>query len=163
MKAAMKAKAAMGAGALLALAGLASGCTTIKEKRGYMVDNMLVQQVQPGLDNKKSVERTLGRPTFTSLYGEESWYYVSSMTTRKPFRSDKIKDHDVVAVNFNKAGGVASIDRFTREQITALDPVDDKTPTLGKKRTFLQDLFGNIGAVGAGGAGAGGGAGGGGQ
>lgn len=155
----MKAKTAIAAGALLALAGLASGCTTIREKRGYMVDELLVQQVQPGLDNKRSVERTLGRPTFTSIYGEETWYYVSSLTTRKPFRSDKIAEHDVVMVNFDKAGNVTSVDRSNRDQIVALDPESDKTPTLGKKRTFLQDLFGNIGAV----SGAGGGAGGGGQ
>jgi outer membrane protein assembly factor BamE (lipoprotein component of BamABCDE complex) len=156
----MKAKTAIAAGALMALAGLASGCTTIKEKRGYMVDETLVSQVQPGLDNKKSVERTLGRPTFSSIYGDQTWYYVSSVTTRKPFRSDKIKEHDVLAVNFDKAGNVLSVERSGRDQIVALDPEHEKTPTLGKKRTFLQDMFGNIGAVSGAGGGAGGGGGG---
>ena len=30
-----------------------------------------------------------------------------------------------------------------------LHPEGDKTPVLGKERSFLEDLFGNIGAVGA--------------
>ena len=46
------------------------------------------------------------------------------------------------------------------EAIVRIDPENDKTPTLGRERSFLQDLFGNIGQVGA--AGVGGGAGGGG-
>jgi outer membrane protein assembly factor BamE (lipoprotein component of BamABCDE complex) len=154
---AMKPRTAIVAGALLALTGFASGCTTIKEKRGYVVEEMLVQAVQPGLDNKKSVERTLGRPSFTSVYGDESWYYVSSTTARKPFRSAKIKEHAVLAVNFDKAGNVVAIERSGLDKVVKLDPDGDKTPTLGRDRSFFKDLFGNIGAVGAGGAGAGGG------
>ena len=38
-----------------------------------------------------------------------------------------------------------------------ISPDGDETPTLGRERTFLQDLFGNIGQVGAAGAGAPGG------
>lgn len=152
----MKARAVIGAGALLALAGLASGCTTIREKRGYIADEMLVQAVQPGLDNRKSVERTLGRPSFTSTYGEDSWYYVSSLTTRKPFKSAKIKQHDVLTVNFDKAGNVVGVERSGLDKVVKLDPDGDKTPTLGRERNFLRDMFGNIGSVGAGG-GAGGG------
>lgn len=153
----MKARAVIGAGVLLVLTGFASGCTTIKEKRGYIVEEPLVQAVQPGLDNKKSVEGTLGRPSFTSVYGDESWYYVSSTTARKPFRSAKIKQHDVLAVNFDKAGNVVSIDRSGLDKVVKLDPDGDKTPTLGRDSNFFKDLFGNIGAVGTGGAGAGGG------
>lgn len=148
----MKAKAAMGAGALVALALLGSGCTTIKDRRGYLADETLIQSIQPGLDNKTSVERTLGRPSFTSTYGDESWYYVTSTTARKPFRSAKIKEHDVLSVHFDRAGNVAAVEHSGMEQVVKLDPEGEKTPTLGRDRSFLRDLFGNIGAVGAGGA-----------
>ena len=60
-------------------------CTSIRESRGYIVDSTLVNAIQPGLDNQRSVEATLGRPTFTSQYGDPIWYYVSSTTARKPF------------------------------------------------------------------------------
>jgi hypothetical protein len=30
-----------------------------------------------------------------------------------------------------------------------LDPVSKKTPTLGRRRSFFDELFGNIGSVGA--------------
>ena len=51
-----------GLAAIVAVAAL-SGCASIKDHRGYLVDTALVDAVQPGIDNKTSVERSLGRPT----------------------------------------------------------------------------------------------------
>jgi outer membrane protein assembly factor BamE (lipoprotein component of BamABCDE complex) len=146
----MTAMKLIGSGALLALAAMAGGCQSIKDKRGYLADDVLLQSVQPGIDNMKSVEATLGRPTFASEYGQPSWYYVSSTTVRKPFGSPKIRDHAVFAVNFDSSGKVASIERSGMERVVRLSPDGKKTPTLGRDRSFLEDLFGNIGAVGAG-------------
>lgn len=152
----MTAMKLMGSGALLALAVLAGGCQAIKDKRGYLAEEVLLQAVQPGIDNMQSVEATLGRPTFTSEYGQPTWYYVSSTTSRKPFTSPRIKEHSVFAVNFDASGKVISTDRSGLEQVVRVSPDGDKTPTLGRERSFLEDLFGNIGAVGAGGPAAGG-------
>ena len=58
-------------------------------------------------------------------------------------------------VKFDAAGNVAAVDFTGLDQVAKIDPEGEKTPTLGRKRTFFQDLFGNIGAVGAPGAGAG--------
>ena len=49
-----------------------SGCASIRDHRGYLVDTALVDSVQPGVDNRLSVERTLGRPTFASQFGEQT-------------------------------------------------------------------------------------------
>ena len=122
----------LGLAAIGAAAIAVSGCTSIREPRGYIVDATLLQTVQPGIDNQRSVEGTLGRPTFESQYGQTTWYYVSSTTGRRPFVRPRIREHSVLAVRFDEAG--------------------DATPTLGRERTFLEDLFGNIGAVGAPGA-----------
>ena len=145
----MKAFGRIGLVAVLAAAGLTAGCTTIKEKRGYVAEEALLSAVQPGIDNKASVEGTLGRPTFASSYGQDSWYYVSVDTRQKPFRSPKTKDEAVFAVHFDRSGNVVSIERSGMERVVKLDPEGDKTPVLGKDRSFLEDLFGNIGAVGA--------------
>lgn len=138
--------------ALIALAAL-SGCSSIRESRGYVTDQVLLATVQPGIDNQRSVEGTLGRPTFTSQYGEKTWYYVSSVTGRRPFVRPRIRTHGVLAVKFDEAGNVASIERSGIDDVVYLRPDGDKTPTLGRERGFLEDLFGNIGQVGAPGAG----------
>jgi len=149
----MKNGKVIGATMVLAAALTVGGCTSIRENRGYIVDQTLVSTVQPGIDNQQSVTQTLGRPTFTSQFGEPTWYYISSVTGRKPFVRPRIRQHTVLAVKFDAAGNVVSADRTGLEKVAYLSPDGDATPTLGRERTFFEDLFGNIGTVGAPGAG----------
>jgi outer membrane protein assembly factor BamE (lipoprotein component of BamABCDE complex) len=143
------------------LAGAASGCSSIRDHRGYLVDPGLVESVQPGVDNQLSVERTLGRPTFASQFGEQSWYYVSMDTKQAAFTRPRTKEQMIMRVKFDKAGNVAAVERSGMEKVVRLNPDGDKTPTLGRERSFFEDLFGNIGTVGAPGTGSGAGQGGG--
>ena len=146
-------------GAVLGMAVLMAGCSSIVGHKGYLADEVILRSVQPGIDNRQSVERALGQPSFASQFGEPVWYYVSSTTSQKPFTTPKITGHTVLAVRFDEAGNVISADRSGMEQVARINPENDETPTLGRERSFLEDLFGNIGQVGA--AGVGGGAGGG--
>ncbi len=144
-------------GLLAGLAVAAAGCTTIKDHRGYIIDQALVDSVQPGIDNRQSVEGTLGRPTFISQFGDKSWFYVAQNTRQKPFKRARTNDQTILRIRFDEAGNVAGVDRAGMEKVARLDPDGHKTPTLGRNRSFIEDLFGNIGAVGAPGAGGGGG------
>ena len=146
-------------GSVLSAAGMASGCASIQNHTGYINDEVLLASVQPGLDNRESVRGTLGSPTMTSQFGEPVWYYISSRTEQAPFTRPRIDEHSVLAVRFDPAGNVISAERTGMEHVVRLDPESDETPTLGRERGFLEDLFGNIGTVGApgmGGAGGGG-------
>ncbi len=148
----------IGTAIVLAAALTMGGCSSISESRGYIVDQTLVSSVQPGIDNQQSVAQTLGRPTFTSQFGDPTWYYVSSVTGRKPFVRPRIRSHSVLAIKFDANGNVLAADRSGIEKVAFFQPDGDKTPTLGRERGFFEDLFGNIGTVGA--PGTGGGAGG---
>lgn len=139
-------------GAALAVVALMSGCSSIRERRGFRAEEALIQSVQPGIDNRTSVERTLGRPSFISQFGEPVWYYVGSGTAQRPFTTPRIEQQTVLAVRFDAAGNVASVGRSGMEKVARISPVGETTPTLGRERGFLEDLFGNIGQVGAGGA-----------
>ncbi|BAK68490.1 putative small protein A [Sphingobium sp. SYK-6] len=136
---------------------LAGGCTRIRAHQGYLVDQLIVDSVLPGVDNKASVEGALGRPTFVSQFGPERWYYVARDTRALAFSSPRPTEQLLITVQFDGQGNVATIDRnATLDQIANLSPVGAKTPTLGRKRSLLDEIFGNIGAVGAGGMGGGG-------
>ena len=133
----------------LVAAGLSLGaCSSIRENRGYVIDSVLLNSVQPGIDNQRSVEMTLGRPTFPSQFGDPTWYYVSSTTGRKPFVRPRVEAHQVLAVKFGPDGDVLSADRTGIDEVVYLTPDGAETPTLGRERGFLEDLFGNIGTVG---------------
>ena len=160
----------VGAGAVRAglacvlVAGI-GGCSNIHDHRGYLVDPALTQSVLPGVDNRLSVEKSLGQPTIKSQFGQQAYYYISLDTVQKPFTRPRIKGGSIMRVGFDSAGNVQDVTRDGVENAVRLEPDKHKTPTLGRERSFFEDLFGNIGTVGAlpgGTQGQGGGAGGGG-
>ena len=140
--------------AVIIAAGLAlSACAGIREHRGFVIDQTLAEGIQVGIDNKESVTKTLGRPTFTGQFDQNDWYYVSRNTAQLAFRDPKVTEQTVLRVQFDQAGNVSSVQKTGKELIARVEPSGDKTPTLGRKRSFFEELFGNIGAVGAGGLG----------
>lgn len=145
---------AVGLGALLFGT---SACTRVRTHQGYQVDKLLVDSIQPGIDNRESVEGTLGRPSFASQFGDADWYYVSRDMRALAFSNPKPVAQTVLHVRFDAAGNVVAVDRMGLEQVAKVSPSGDKTPTLGRHRSLLEEIFGNIGAVGAGAMGGGGG------
>lgn len=131
------------------------GCTTVRDHRGFFVDTALVDSVLPGVDNKNSVERTLGRPTLASQFGDQDWYYIATDTKQLAFRRPQPTGQTILRVRFDAKGNVLAVDRAGMEKVARFNPDKDLTPTLGRKRTFFEDLFGNIGTVGAAGMGGG--------
>ena len=128
---------------------LLGGCASmgVKAHKGAVVDPQLASAIQPGVDNKASVEKTLGRPSFTGQFSANDWYYVSRDTNQFAFRNPRVQQQTVYRVRFDQAGNVIGVDRTGRELVAALDPSDRKTPTLGRQRSFFDELFGNIGVL----------------
>ena len=81
----------MGTGLLAAAALAAGGCSSIRDSRGFIADPTLTQSVQPGIDNKQSVQAALGQPSFESQFGEPTWYYVSSASRSPGHGSGRIR------------------------------------------------------------------------
>jgi outer membrane protein assembly factor BamE (lipoprotein component of BamABCDE complex) len=140
----------------ISLLALTSGCARIHEHRGYTMDATLAAAIRPGVDNRDSVESTLGRPTFTGQFDQRDWYYVSRDTRQLAFSMPKATGTTVLHVRFDPQGNVAGVERTGLEKVAKIEPMHAITPTLGRKRGFFRELFGNIGTIGAGGLGGGG-------
>ena len=135
--------------ALIGAAAIAGGCTSIRDHQGHLLDETLVASVQPGVDNRDSVAATLGRPTFVGQFNDREWYYVSRLTRQLAFNMPRPSDTTVLRVRFDEAGNVTEVTRTGMELVANnIRPYGEETPTLGRQRSFFQELFGNIGAVG---------------
>ena len=126
-----------------------SACSRVPGHQGFIVDPVLVSSVRPGVDNRQSVEKTLGQPSFVGQFGTRDYYYVGRDTKQLAFAQPRPVNQTVLRIKFDEAGNVTSVDRTGLEKIAKVDLENDKTPTLGRKRGFFEDLFGNIGQVGA--------------
>ena len=137
-------------GSMVAVAALAlAGCASMRAHKGAVIDQQLAASIQPGVDNKASVEKLLGRPSFAGEFTSNDWYYVARDTIQLAFRNPRVTKQTVLRITFDQAGNVASIQRTGKELVAGIDPTNRKTPTLGRKRSLFDELFGNIGTVGA--------------
>ena len=130
-------------------AALLGGCLGIRDHRGAVIDKEVASAIQVGVDNKESVTKTLGRPSFVGQFNANDWYWVSRDTKSMPLRGVGVVDQTILHVRFDPAGNVAVVDRSGKELIASIDPVNAKTPTLGRQKSFFDELFGNINSVSA--------------
>jgi len=130
---------------------LLAGCAAVNAHKGAVIDIPLANSIQPGVDNKASVEKLLGRPTFTGQFAPDEWYYVARDTRQVAFRNPRVWWQTTLLIKFDKAGNVTSLQHAGKELAMNLDPTSRTTPTMGRKRSFFQDLFGGIGSANSGG------------
>jgi outer membrane protein assembly factor BamE (lipoprotein component of BamABCDE complex) len=138
----------IGVAAGIAAIGI-GGCAPLRTHQGYVVDADLVNSVQPGVDTRQSVLDTLGTPTFTTQFGKGQWFYLARDSRNFAYHKPKAVSQITLRISFDDQGRVTRIDRTGIDQVVKIDPVKRTTPTLGRKRSFFQQLFGNIGTVGA--------------
>jgi outer membrane protein assembly factor BamE (lipoprotein component of BamABCDE complex) len=146
--AASKARAAAAPLALLGLAAL-SGCTSVRDHKGYIIDSSLIDTVAPGVDTRDSVYKTLGRASLEGQFNKgATWYYVARDTRQLAFSTPHPTSQMLLTIRFAPNGEVASVQKTGLETIRDVSLVARKTPVLGSNRGFLSELFGNIGTVG---------------
>lgn len=132
-------------------AALLSGCAAMRAHKGAVLDTQLVSSIQPGVDNQASVEKLLGRPTFVGAFAGNDWIYIARDTTQLAFRNPRVTKQNTLIVHFDRAGNVTSVEHSGKELAMNLEPSNRKTPTMGKKKSFFEELFGGIGSVNSGG------------
>ena len=95
---------------IVGLSLILSACAGIRDHKGFVLDTTLADGIQVGVDNKDSVARTLGRPTFTGQFDQNEWYYVSRDTAQLAFRDPKVTQQTALLVRFDQAGNVTSVE-----------------------------------------------------
>jgi outer membrane protein assembly factor BamE (lipoprotein component of BamABCDE complex) len=126
---------------------LVTGCASNRAHKGAVIDPQLASSIQPGVDNKDSVRKLLGGPTFAGQFTPNDWYYLSRGTTQFAFSNPRPVKQTLLQIHFDESGNVASVQRSGKELVVNVDPTSRSTPTLGRKRSFFDELFGGIGSV----------------
>jgi outer membrane protein assembly factor BamE (lipoprotein component of BamABCDE complex) len=128
------------------LVGLAA-CAPIKDVRGYVPDEEKLASVKVGADTRDSVQEKLGTPSSTAAFGDPTWYYISTEQERYAFFQPEVTKRQILAVQFSEDGKVEDIRQYGIDDGQVFALVDRETPSRGKEMSFLQQVFGNMGAV----------------
>lgn len=135
-------------GVALAAALAIGGCAMVaptKETRGHRVEAYQLEEIVPGVQTRADIAALLGSPSITAPFGDDSWFYVSSVTRTRVGRTQAVDEQTVVAIRFDERGVVQKVEKLGLDDAADVTPVARVTPTPGNDRNFLQLLFGNIG------------------
>lgn len=124
---------------------LLGACSPTIENRGYVPDKEALEKVKPGSQTRNDVSELLGTPSSVTPFSENTWIYVQSKTSTLAFFDPKFLEQNVVVVDFDDAGIVHDVRRYTLADGKVIDPVTRKTPAPGKELSFIEQLVGNIG------------------
>lgn len=132
--------------AMLAAAALALGaCADERISRGYVIDEQLLSQIQPG-SSAEQVVLVLGTPSSVSTVGSQTYYYISQTTARTfTFQNPSVTDQRVIAVYLNAENRVDRVANYGLQDGKLFDFVTRTTPAGGQDQSFIRQLFGLLG------------------
>ncbi len=126
----------------------AAACTPTSTYNGFQVVDQAPADVKVG-EARAAVLARLGSPTAKSTFGDDTWYYMSQLSSHTAFYHARINRRDVTAIAFTKdSGQVAAVNTYSLKDGRVIAFNGRETPTRGREMTVLEQLLGSISAGG---------------
>jgi len=132
----------------LILITLLASCVDQKSLHGNLPNADLVSILNIGKDNKKSISKILGEPTFKGVLGDNSYYYIGAVNSKTAFLKSKLKEQIVLELKFDKSNILRNIYIYDEKETMKVSMSSLETKTLGYRQSFLRQLLGNFGVAG---------------
>ncbi|MGF1475410.1 MAG: outer membrane protein assembly factor BamE [Geminicoccaceae bacterium] len=120
-------------------------CEADVRTHGHRLDQRDLEQIAPGTSSREDVARILGSPSSLASFDDRTWYYIGQRTEQLTFYQKELIQQDVLKIQFDDTGTVASVDRYDLADAEDIDPASDVTPTEGNEFTVIEQFLGNIG------------------
>tara|TARA_B100001564_G_scaffold187158_1_gene157144 strand:- start:2158 stop:2634 length:477 start_codon:yes stop_codon:yes gene_type:complete len=122
-----------------------NSCISQKLVHGNLPDAELVSILKVGIDSKKTTSQILGEPSFKGVLGDNSFYYVGTVNSKLAFLDPKLNSQFILELNFDKNNKLKKLYLYDENESKDISMSNLETKHSGKKLTFLQQIFGNIG------------------
>ncbi|MFL2661086.1 MAG: outer membrane protein assembly factor BamE [Alphaproteobacteria bacterium] len=133
---------------LLSISITISSCVSKKIVNGNLPDADMISILKIGKDDKNSVVGLLGEPSFRGSLGDNSYYYVGTLSSQIAFLRPSVKEQYILELRFNKKSLLKNIYFYDKSSSTSVAMSSLETESGGAKQTILQQLLGNFGVPG---------------
>lgn len=122
-------------------------CTPTVVNRGNLLDPDKLAIVKPGA-TRETVLAAIGSPTVQGSFDDKDWYYVGRRTEQYAFLDPTVAEQQTIHIRFDDNGLVQAVAPLNPDAVQAVAAAPGATPSFGNEKTWIQDLFGNIGRAG---------------
>ena len=130
---------------MVLLALLLGGCSTINKTSGYMPSDEQVSRLVVGETTADQVRKGLGDPFSLTSEPQLTWIYLKQKSETFAFLKPRITERQVLSVSFDDTLFVKEIRFYDQDDYTNLQFSREVVASEGRKITFWQQMFGNLG------------------
>lgn len=131
---------------IMTLALASGGCSKNVTTHGQVINPVMLNNLRVGLDDKTSVQNTLGSPSSIGTFADKRWYYVTEMTLGKTLNPNILQERDIIIIEFDDEEKVTAIRKLDETDGRQIDPSQRVTPTQGQSLGLLDQLLDNLGS-----------------
>lgn len=135
--------------AVVLLLAVVAACSSTYRNSGYVPTEQELSELIVGVDDRLTVEETVGRPATQGVVSEDAWYFVGSRWEYFAYREPTEIERQVVAISFNDSGTIRNIERFALEDGEVIALNRRVTDSNIEGVSFLNQILGNFGQIGA--------------
>jgi outer membrane protein assembly factor BamE (lipoprotein component of BamABCDE complex) len=114
-------------------------------QRGSRVDPDALKELIPGTSSRADVQALIGSPTAKATFDDNTWIYISQLTSTRIGRTPGVRQQTVVILTFDSNGILRGIAEKSKDDGAQIAMAPGATPSPGSEASFLQQLFGNVG------------------
>ena len=118
-----------------------TSCSGKQIVSGNLPDLERLSLLKLGKDNKNSVVNLLGNPSFKGALGDNSYYYIGTLSSKLAFLKQKTKKQYIIEVAFNPKGQLSDVYFYDKSKTIDVAMSSTETSTYGIKRSFFQNLM----------------------
>ncbi len=114
-------------------------------RRGQIVDADALKELVPGTSSRADATSLLGSPTARATFDDNTWIYISQVTSTRIGRTPGVTEQKVIVLSFDQKGSLTRIRQLDRQDSKQIAMAAGATPSPGSEASFMQQLLGNVG------------------
>ena len=122
-----------------------ASCAPISRISGYVPTEIEISQLQIGSSTKEDVVRQIGEPLNYNYSSTKFLFYVQKKVETIAFLRPRVTERKVIKLTFNKRSILSRIDFADEVDSRVFESEQNIVVSEGRKLTFWQQMFGNIG------------------
>ncbi|PQM58935.1 MAG: hypothetical protein CML40_08785 [Rhodobacteraceae bacterium] len=122
-----------------------SGCKPITKVSGYVPIEAEIEELKLGVTTKQDAVKILGEPLTYGVDSSNSLLYLQQEIKAVAFFKPYVTEREIIKLTFNEASVLSDLERSTEVGPDDFTMEKKITVSPGRKLSFWQQIFGNIG------------------
>ena len=122
-----------------------TSCVNKKIVNGQLPDGEMLSKLRLNEDNKQVIDQLLGSPSFKGEFGDNSYYYFSTISDKIAFLEPDLIEQKIIQLKFDDKNILSKVYLFEKNDSKEILMSSNFTKTTGREISILEQMISNFG------------------